>query len=215
MDAPPPRTGRPPRLSREAVVDAAEAIVGREGIEALTMRRVADELSSSPMALYRHIRDKDELLVLLLDRLASDVPRPSLPAEPRERLRALFRSLYDGLDAHPWVVGVLARGDVVAPSVLGVVDDILGALLEAGLDARGAAAAYHAAWRYTVGVLTVRHAGAAGARRPPQLEAAMAAVDPGRLPHLAALAGDLAAERDRDGYDTGLAALLDGLLARG
>jgi uncharacterized glyoxalase superfamily protein PhnB len=48
--------GRPARLSRDALVDAAEAIVAREGIEALTMRRLADDLGSSPMGLYRHVR---------------------------------------------------------------------------------------------------------------------------------------------------------------
>jgi len=70
----PRRRGRPPRLSREAVVAAAGTIVAGEGIDALTMRRGADQLGSSPMWIYRHVRDKDELLVALLDRLAAEVP---------------------------------------------------------------------------------------------------------------------------------------------
>ena len=57
MTEPTPIRGRPARLSRESVVDAAEAIVSQEGIDALTMRRLASELGSSPMALYRHVRD--------------------------------------------------------------------------------------------------------------------------------------------------------------
>jgi AcrR family transcriptional regulator len=61
----PRRVGRPPRLSRDAVADAAEAIIEREGVDALTMRRLARELDSSTMAVYRHVRDRDDLLVLL------------------------------------------------------------------------------------------------------------------------------------------------------
>jgi hypothetical protein len=59
------RAGRPARLSREMVVAAAEEVVRREGVDALTMRRVARELGSSTMALYRHVRDRDELLAEL------------------------------------------------------------------------------------------------------------------------------------------------------
>ena len=80
------RRGRPPRLSRPAIVAAAQAVVERDGVEALTMRRVAEELGASPMALYRHVRGKDELLVLLLDELAAALARPDMPAEPRERV---------------------------------------------------------------------------------------------------------------------------------
>src|SRR6267143_6479832 len=86
------RAGRPPRLSRE--------------------------LGSSTMALYRHVRDRDELLLLLLDRAAAKLPRPRLPRDPRQRLLVLFKFLYDGLDRSPWVVRVLVNGDLMAPSVL-------------------------------------------------------------------------------------------------
>jgi AcrR family transcriptional regulator len=75
------------------VADAAEAIIEREGVDALSMRRLARELDSSTMALYRHVRDRDDLLVLLLDRLAADLPRPRLPRDPRRRLLALFKVL--------------------------------------------------------------------------------------------------------------------------
>jgi hypothetical protein len=52
------------------VVAAARTVIEQEGVDALSMRRVAEQLGSSPMALYRHVRDKDQLLVLLLDALA-------------------------------------------------------------------------------------------------------------------------------------------------
>jgi AcrR family transcriptional regulator len=78
------------------VVDAAAAVVDRDGIDGLTMRRVAEELDSSPMALYRHVRDKDELLVALLDRLVERLPRPDLPEDPRDRILVAFGSSTTG-----------------------------------------------------------------------------------------------------------------------
>jgi AcrR family transcriptional regulator len=208
--------GRPPRLSREAVVTAAEEIVARDGIDALTMRRVARELHSSPMALYRHVRDKDELLVLLLDRLAERLPRPPLPADPRRRLMTLWRLLYDGLDQRPWVVEVLVKGHLMARSVLWVVEEILAAFVAAGLTHEEAAAAYRVAWQLTVGALTIRHslARTAASGRPRFQLSLLEGVDPAALPTLGAVARSGYWSRPLEDYEQGMAALLDGLLAR-
>jgi AcrR family transcriptional regulator len=207
--------GRPARLSRDAVVDAAEAIVTRDGIDALTMRRLADELGSSPMGLYRHVRDKDELLLLLLERRAAELPAPKLPEDPRDRLIALFVLLFDGLSRSPWIVEVLAKGDLIAPSVLPVIDRILEAFVDAGLSPERAGRAYHVAWRYTVGELTVRHATArhfADLDRPPRLAKIIGEIDPAEMPTLAELRGELAIARGSLSYDDGIAAVIDGLL---
>jgi AcrR family transcriptional regulator len=208
--------GRPPRLSREAVVTAAEAIVARDGIDALTMRRVARELRSSPMALYRHVRDKDELLVLLLDRLAERLPRPPLPADPRQRLMTLWRLLYDGLDQNPWVVEVLVKGHLMARSILWVMEEILAAFVAAGLTHRQAAAAYRTAWQLTVGALTIRHglARTAASGRPRFQLSLLQGVDPATLPTLGAVARTGYWSSDLEDYDQGMSALLDGLLRR-
>lgn len=179
------------------------------------MRRVAEELHSSPMAIYRHVRDKDELLVLLLDRLAARLPRPPLPAEPRDRLIALWQVLHQGLDEHPWVVGVLVKGDLMAPSVLWLMEEIIAAFVAAGLSPTRAAAAYRTVWQYTIGELTIRHATARRAAelgRPRLQLALLAGVDPKRMPMLASLAEFWPRAWD---YSDGLAAVLDGLLARG
>jgi AcrR family transcriptional regulator len=205
--------GRPARLSREAVVAAAEAIVAREGIDALTMRRVARELRSSPMAIYRHVRDKDELLVLLLDRLADRLPRPALPADPRARLVRLWRLLYDGLDEHPWVVEVLVKGHLMARSVLWVMEEILAAFVAAGLTHGEAAFAYRTAWQFTVGALTIRHglARTAASGRPRFQLSVVTGADPAEVPTLAAAAPHWSQRWD---FDEGLSAVLDGLLRR-
>ena len=196
---------------------AARAIVEREGIDALTMRAVATELGSAPMSIYRHVRDKDELLVLLLDQLAAELPEPRLPRDPRKRLEAACRAMHDGLAQHPWVVQVLAGGDLIAPSILPLMEEIVAGFVACGLSHAGAADAYRAVWELTVGDLIVRRGleQMATLDRPPFVIEVLTSVDPEELPTLGALAGHWRSARARDAYDVALPALLDGLLGPG
>ncbi len=209
------RPGRPPRLSRAAIVSAAGDVVARDGIEALTMRRVADELDSSPMSIYRHVRDKDELLVLLLDRLAAELPPPVLPGEPRARLHAACRTMRDGLAEHQWIVDVLAGGDLIAPSILWLMEEILAGFIACGLTPVAATRAYRAVWQFTVGELMIRRGldQVATLGRAPFVVEVLTHVDPEELPTLAAVAPLWASARAEDSYDAGLRAILAGLLA--
>ncbi len=206
------RRGRPARLSRELIVEAALEIVGREGGDALSMRRIADALGSAPMSLYRHVRDKDELLVLLLDRVVGGLARPVLPGEPRERLIALLTWQHDRLAERPWVVDVLARGDVMAPSVLWLLEEIYAAWRACGLPLERAVAANRIAWAFTLGDLAQR-----GRRRPrdrePYQVSVPAGADPAAYPHLAALGAYWRAPDRREHFADDLAALVDALTA--
>ena len=209
------RRGRPARLSRAAIVAAAQLVVERDGVEALTMRRVADELGASPMALYRHVRGKDELLVALLDELAAALPRPRLPRAPRARVLAASRHMRDGLAAHPWIVDVLAGGDLIAPSILWLMEEIVAGFVAAGLSSARAADGYRVIWQFTVGDLVVRRGvqRVAALGRPPFVLGVLQSADPERFPALASVAGEWAGARGRDTYEPGLRALVDGLLS--
>ncbi|WP_063057935.1 TetR/AcrR family transcriptional regulator [Nocardia sienata] len=208
------RRGRPARLSREAVVAAAEQIVESEGIEALTMRRVADRLSSSPTAIYRHVRDKDEMLLALLDEVAGELGRPDLPEDPRQRLVVLWRLLYGTLAARPWVVGVLVGKDLASRAILWVVEEILQAFVACGLDREQAASAYRAVWQFTVGVLTIRSGSDRARSEAGRFGQASVVIeaDSELTPTIAALAADW--PHPWENYEYGLTALLDGLIAR-
>ncbi|MBV8933156.1 MAG: TetR/AcrR family transcriptional regulator [Kutzneria sp.] len=208
------RPGRPARLSRDAIVGVAERIVTAEGVAALTIRRVATELDSSPMAIYRHVRDKGELLALLLDRAAARVARPRLPASPRRRLLTLWRLLHDQLAEQPWVVEALARSDLMGSSIVWLLEAILAAFVACGLTPSQSLDAYRAVWRYTVGTLTLRHGAIRtpeGQRKPSFRREVLAAADPHSAPTVAGLAESW--DRPWPDYESGLTALLDGLLA--
>ena len=88
--------GRPPRISRDEIVAVAKRIVEDEGVERLTMRRLAKDVGATPMALYHHVPDKDGLLVLLMEDVAATLPRPRLSADPTRRVLALFQALHGG-----------------------------------------------------------------------------------------------------------------------
>lgn len=207
------RPGRPAQLSRDVVLEAADAILASKGAEAVTIRRVAESLGASPMALYRYVKDKDDLLVLLIDRLAQRLQFPELPNDPRERLLVLWQTLYDGLVEHPWLPEVLARRRLIAPSVLWAVEEIHLAFCDGGLELDGAVLAYRLVWEFTLGALLVR-AGIA-LDRPSVQQAVRGAPDPDRYPTLARAAAAWRQAYTRDTYSSDLRQLIDALLERG
>jgi TetR/AcrR family tetracycline transcriptional repressor len=96
------------RLSRETVVDGALALTDAEGLEGLTIRRLATHLGVTPMALYWHFKNKDELLDGVADRLWSLVDTKVDPGRPwAVRLRTLMESMVDVLRAHPPAASLL------------------------------------------------------------------------------------------------------------
>lgn len=194
------------------MLEAADALLASEGVEAVTIRRVADSLGASPMALYRHVGDKDDLLLALVDRLAQRLERPSLPPDPRQRLLVLWRTLYQGLAEHPWLPEVLARRRLMAPSVLWAVEDIHVALCDAGLTLERAVVAYRVVWEFTLGALLVRAGDSHD--RPSVQQTLRGAPDPSRYPTLARAAARWRAAHGQDTYLSDLADLLDALLRR-
>ncbi len=201
--------GRPARFARHGVVAAAEAVVRAEGIAALSMRRVARELGSSPMALYRHVAGRDELLGLLLDHVARDLRRPEPSDDPRRTITRIATITHDWLVNNPWAIDVLPAHRM-GWSVAWIVEDTVSAFLSAGLRPAAAARAYEVVWQHLVGEVTTRHSRQAAppSDRPPA---------PGHCaahPTLIALADDIAIARAHDQYLHGLSALLDGLMPR-
>lgn len=207
--------GRPPHLSLESIITAADRILETEGSGKLSMRRLAAELDSAPMALYYHVRDKDELLLLLMEDQARRIPRPELPGDPRERLIAVANLLHELLADRLWIVEVLAGNDLVAPSALWFFEEMIGAAVDYGHSPEQAVYVYRTIWFTIVGELIIRVNGErrrVRATAPTQEDQVVSGLTSDTHPHLAALADRLAGLNARDTHRQGLTAIVDGLL---
>lgn len=202
-------------LTRERVRAAALAVADAEGIGAVTMRRVGQELGVEAMSLYRHVRDKADLL----DAVHEAVLTTMNVAPPRgpwaDDVRALARAFRRAMLAHPRCAELFATRPAVAPGALAAVESALGVLRGAGFSPRAAVHAFQCLLAFVVGQV-LQQVG-------PQLaseggEGGAAAVDYAALPasefpQLRASAA-LLADYDHDAeFEYGLRAMLAGLEA--
>ncbi|MCS7480775.1 TetR/AcrR family transcriptional regulator [Umezawaea endophytica] len=132
---PPSRSGRSQRrtdaLSRERIVEAAVELLDAAGESGLTFRVLTERLATGPGAIYWHVANRGELLAAATDAVV-DAALAAEPAEPtpQARIRALASSLFDTIDAHPWVAAQLSGSSwqAAAPRILEVVGRQVGAL---------------------------------------------------------------------------------------
>ncbi|MER7670276.1 TetR/AcrR family transcriptional regulator C-terminal domain-containing protein [Kitasatospora sp. NPDC096128] len=202
---------RTPLLSRERIVTAALRLIDDEGLEALSTRRLAAELSVSGPSLYNHFATKDELLDAVVDSVIGEVDLSMFESQDTPWPRALrdwARSYRAALAAHPNIVPVLAQGPGRRPNALRLADAVFGHLVGAGWP-RGQATRIGALMRYFV-------TGSALASFAAGFPADAEVYDAADYPHLGEahrLAGHRGAV-DEGAFETGLEALLDGLALR-
>ena len=124
--------GRAPQISRDAVLAAALRLADEHGLEAVTMHAVARSLRVTPMALYRHVDDKNALLDGLVELLLTEYP---LPPAGRwdERLTTLAAAIRDTARRHPAVFPLLLTRPAVTPAARAARDAVHAALREGGL----------------------------------------------------------------------------------
>jgi AcrR family transcriptional regulator len=209
------RLGRPPRLSKDAIVAAARRLLEQEGVDKLSMRRLAKVLDSTAMALYHHVRDKDELLLLVLEDHARRFPHRELSEEPRARLLEAAQLLHDILADCPWIVRVLAADDLMAVSALWIVESIVDAAVACGCTPEDAVHVYRVIWYYTAGELLIRDTAdrrRAEREEPPVRDTVMAGLDAEQFPRLASLASAWPDLTARDTHRRGLEGIVNGLL---
>lgn len=145
------------RLSRDAVVQAAVRLARREGIDALSMRRVADEIGTAPMSLYRHVADRQALLLAMLDDVLASLELPAVHRDPVVELSALLRAIHRVLRAEPWVTHLVVVEGMASPAVMPVVERIFAALASAGVPDGDLPAVYSLLWHYVEGEAMAAH----------------------------------------------------------
>ena len=198
---------RKPLLSTDRIVRTARELVDREGLAAVSTRRLAAELGVSGPSLYNHFRTKDEILEAVADSVRALVDLSLV-----EDGRAWRTALHDwavseraALRAHPNIVPVLARGPGRRPAALRVADAAYGAMVDAGWPP-AQATSIGALMRYFI------MGSALGSFAGGFVDDA-SAYDPADYPHLgqAHLLAEQQEKIDERAFETGLSALLDGL----
>lgn len=120
-------------LDRRRVLHAGITLADREGFDALSMRALASELGVVPMALYKHVADKDDLVGGMIDTLVEgyDAPPPSAPW--RDAVRAQILAARRTLEQHPWLRPAIESRTQRTPAVLAYMNALAGRLIEGGL----------------------------------------------------------------------------------
>ncbi|MFG3659282.1 TetR/AcrR family transcriptional regulator [Streptomyces sp. NPDC047706] len=215
-----PSRGPKPGLTLERIVEAAVRVADAEGLDAVSMRRVAAELGTGAMSLYRYVPGKGELLDLMLDRVQRPSPDPSgLGDGWRAALEALGRATLDLYRRHPWLLHVNQSRPILGPAAIEGMERVLTRIRPMGLSDRELVSAIILVDSYVVGAARTqvhqqeaeRRTGLTDAEfwqaQVPVLEKVMAS---GRYPVMASLDEDTWGP-DFDHFEFGLQRILDGL----
>src|ERR671924_638725 len=119
-------------LSRDRVLRAAVALADHAGIEALSMRSLAQELNVVPMALYKHVANKEQLLDGLVDAVIDEIEPPIAGDDWKTTMRERILSARRALLRHPWASQVIESRAEPTPTVIGYIDSMMGIFLRGG-----------------------------------------------------------------------------------
>jgi AcrR family transcriptional regulator len=128
--------GRPAQHSRAEITAAALAIADREGLDALSMRRVAAELGTGAASLYRYVETRDELLDLMTDAVGGDYDLAPPSGDWLADLVALGQQSQDIMRRHPWLPGLVMERPVLGPNGLALLEYVLTVLARHPADIR-------------------------------------------------------------------------------
>lgn len=210
------------RLDRRRVLETALEVIDREGLDALTMRRLATELDVDPMTVHHHAKGKDNLLDGVAELLWEEIERPGQTDDPSDVLRTLAHSVRDLFHRHPEAAPLVLRCTVLPRSELELWRAYLDGLAAAGLDQP--AAVLRSVCTYALGASYAEVAWLGVACQPGRknytdrevLLSLGQAIPQGTPPELAAAAVDIIADCDPDRcFHDGLELMLAGLAARG
>jgi AcrR family transcriptional regulator len=123
------------RLSRDRVLRAAVARADEVGIDALSMRKLAEELGVVPMALYKHVASKEELLDGMVDIVVGEIDPPVIGTDWKSAVRQRILSARRALQRHPWAPGVIESRTNPSPVMLAYIDSMIGMFRAGGFSA--------------------------------------------------------------------------------
>jgi len=202
------------RLSRERVLGVAIGLADAEGIEALTIRRLARELGVGTMSVYYYVAGKDEILDGIVDLVVAEMDLPHAGSAWKAELRRASVSAHDVLMRHPWAASLLLTGPRVSLARLRQMDAILGCLRGAGFSPEQTDHAYHALDSHIMGFTLWLVGISEGMERVGSVEGLLETLDVQAMPHLGEHIRQHLRERDPEEegeFVFGLNLILDGL----
>lgn len=207
-------TVRTKRLSRQRIIETAVTRADADGFDSCSIRKIAEELDTAPMSLYRHVANKEDLLDGMVDVVFGEMYPPAIGGDWKSELRERGTSARAVLLRHQWAIGLMETRMHPGPASAAHHNATMGCLREAGFPFREAVHAYNLLDSYTYGFAlqekTIPF-------ETPEESAAMATVTVGEqgteYPYLA----EVVVELGKRGYDYteefefGLSFILDGL----
>lgn len=219
------KAGRTGPLSRPAILRAALTLADAEGLEGLTVRRLARELGVTAMAIYRHYDSKDAIERDLVDLVVGDYDVTS-HEEPdwRDWICATYALMRRGLCEHPAIVPLLSKATYAGSDAMAVLERVLPRLRQAGFGSAPAVRLFHTLMAYTIGTVTLMDQESLHARTGVSRCGTRAAVLRQRqreferaprvsYPCVVAAGSELASCLEGQHFEAGLRAIIDGVLA--
>jgi AcrR family transcriptional regulator len=206
-------------LTRERVVSEAVTVIGADGVDALSMRALATRLGVVPGALYRHVRNKDQLHDLVLDGVLAEVDTEvDRSLAWTDRVKVLAHRLRSVLEDHPGIARLLKTRDPLGPHSLALAEAFLAPLHEAGLPERQTGLAFSLVYDYTLGFTlssptSVNEQRVRDAATRGKLHAFLRSLPADRFPALVALGEYVWVDNRDQRFTAGLDTLVDGLEA--
>ena len=204
------------RLTRERVVEAALEIMDDEGLDAVSMRRVAREVGVEAMSLYNHVRDKDDLLVAIQQRIFSEFSFDTVEGDPFGNGARVAHAWRDLMRVHPALIEILAEKHQAPISVeaLRPMEKALEVLRSMGVPDPEVMQVFHAFGGYIQGFVMMERQLAFAQRDPEHFDDVLSQLSSQDLPCIAAAMPYMAdCDLDRQ-FDFGLDLMLQGLKSR-
>ncbi|MGW6842466.1 TetR/AcrR family transcriptional regulator C-terminal domain-containing protein [Streptomyces sp. NPDC054958] len=215
-----PQEPRRTPLNRDRVLRAAVAFADGAGIEALSMRRLAQELGVVPMALYKHVANKEELLDAMVEFVVAGIAGQAPGSDWKSAVRARILSARGALLTHTWAAQVIRSRTSPTPAVLAYLDSVIGTFLAGGFSTDLTHHVMHALGSRVLGFTEELFEDTAGSAPPDEgARAAAYEVMARRYPHVTELARAVAHDRrtvvgqgcdDQFEFEFALDLLLDG-----
>lgn len=207
-------------LTRERVLRAAVALADEGGIEAVSMRRLGQELGVEAMALYRHVRNKEELVDGVIDLVVGEIVPPKFDGDWRSAMRKLSLAARGVMLRHAWAPSLIVDRPTIGPATLGHIERVMAILRDGGFSLDMAHHALHVLGSRILGFTQDPFNDAADPRPDPETAAGVARVLAISYPNLGELALDAAHSGALRGCDDdfefafSLDLILDGLERR-